>query len=1432
MPELATAWVTLAVSADGMQRDIRKAFREVDAEGAGRRAGQQFSSSAVGATNLTGIERKMAEVGRRGAAALGMALKTAAAAGGTAAAAAVGTSLKLGFDRLRAIDDAKAKLTGLGHSTQSTAKIMDSALDAVKGTAYGLGDAATIAASAVAAGVKPGQELTTYLKRTADAAAIAGTGLSEMGSILNKVRTGQKAYTDDLNMLSDRGVPIYQWIAEEAGVAAGEVQDLAKKGLISSEMFENAITKHIGGAALKMGNSFKGSYENMKAAMGRLGAAAEGPAFDRLRVTFNGVTKAIDEATPKVGEFAASLDARMFDEWIPAAKTAWQQLSEVRDNGAVRSNLVELSGHFSSLTSTVTRLGPPLLAMGQSIGRASAALGVSGWRLFVTALETAAGALNTITPLVEGLARLMTAHQGVVTAAAAGWAAFRTVPAILGRITPATKSAAKALSSFGRDIKGAKGGVSGFFGAYRQSVQWMAQANPTVTGAGRVLFGTGTQAQTASAHMRVLGVNAGAAATGGLRALQSAGTGVIGALGGPFSAALMAAGAAIALTVNQNQKASQSLQAYQDAVRNTGRAQVELNEALMRSRGAFDDGVKSSAVDRIRAIGTELEAASQRTGSVLDRFRAEGEGLFSRRSIFGGFDRTQAEAIKDQADAAGRAKAAIDALKMSQQSLSDVAYGSQAGFDALVTQLEAAGNGGRQAADALRDARRAFLDQQAVAAATAPGVYEMASAMRTLADDTASAADKSNALKTALDGLNPARTKADAQAAHTTAASAAMKQAEVPVDAADGVGTALFEANGAVSTLTVNGVELNNTLKRLVDTTVDVAMNGGHMGAAMSKNDEAFAALARRFQTDVPSIKAAFDTLGGTMANYSGQLSGIAKLFQSGAIPTDHPINVEAPGGQAVLELLKGLGEQAHADNDKTINVDAPMGEATLQLLKKLGYEAKIKDNKLILVRMDGVDEAKRTIEELKKPENKLIRINTLREAFGAAPLEAAPRANGAIVPMADGGFNGLKWILKPQDAGLYAGRGAGTIFAEKETGGEAYIPLASGKRGRSTRILSEVARMFGMELTAREDGGITPEALRQFASGISGRPYKWGAGQGDTFDTDCSGAQSTLANFITGGTGRFGTGDQASALLSRGFQMGDPPKGISAYWVGWRNEGSGGGHTAGTIVDPFNGDVNVEMGGRAGGGQFGGMAAGASMFPQRAWIALASGDDPNGGGGFSASAKVASAANRVTTARQSSAAAKTRLDAAQAELDQLNAQGASAKKLAAAEKKRDKAQESLTKAEQRQAAAEEKLATAKETSGRRGDGTGELGENFGQALASGAMQTLGLDGSLFMNPFDTPNTKSAIAGLNWGGNLLKNIIGGGPGTGPGGGLDLVGGGGLAHGLLGGVAPGPSTVINNHSTVNGDVGVNRPAEHMQRMQLDSLRRNGASFKQF
>lgn len=211
-------------------------------------------------------------------------------------ATAIGAmTIKGGISRALNIEDAQAKLKGLGHDAQSVEDIMESALASVKGTAYGLDAAATLAATAVAAGVKPGQQLTKYLGTAADAATIAGVSLSEMGSIFNKVQTQQRAYTMEINQLADRGIPIYQWLQDELGVTQEALRKMVAAGEVDSATYFKVIQKNIGGAALESGKTTRGAWANLLAAMSRVGARIVSGPINDVRKGFGDVTKWIDD---------------------------------------------------------------------------------------------------------------------------------------------------------------------------------------------------------------------------------------------------------------------------------------------------------------------------------------------------------------------------------------------------------------------------------------------------------------------------------------------------------------------------------------------------------------------------------------------------------------------------------------------------------------------------------------------------------------------------------------------------------------------------------------------------------------------------------------------------------------------------------------------------------------------------------------------------------------------------------------------------------------------------------------------------------------------------------------------------------------------------------------------------------------------------------
>lgn len=105
---------------------------------------------------------------------------------------------------------------------------------------------------------------------------------------------------------------------------------------------------------------------------------------------------------------------------------------------------------------------------------------------------------------------------------------------------------------------------------------------------------------------------------------------------------------------------------------------------------------------------------------------------------------------------------------------------------------------------------------------------------------------------------------------------------------------------------------------------------------------------------------------------------------------------------------------------------------------------------------------------------------NVLGIITGAKPAITPryPGANGKggwdknfLTPFADGG-------LREEHVAQIARGGDWRLWAEPETGGEAYIPLGGSKRGKSTEILAEVARQFGFSLMPKAamfaDGGTT----------------------------------------------------------------------------------------------------------------------------------------------------------------------------------------------------------------------------------------------------------------------------------------------------------------------------------------------------------------------
>lgn len=880
--ELATAYVSLVVDTKQIPGQVRTALgaAERGADSTGKNIGSKMSSG------------------------LSTALKAGVLTTGVAVGGLLAASLVKGMGRLTAIDTAEGKLRGLGHSTQSTAKIMDSALASVKGTAFGLGDAATVAASAVAAGIAPGKELTKYLSLTGDAATIAGSSLSEMGSIFNQVQASGTVYTDTLNQLSDRGIPILQWLQAEYGVTAEALAKMVKGGEVDSATFMKVINDNIGGAALESGNTVVGAFENVKAAMGRLGAAALGPGFERLPGQMASITTALDDTAKSVGPLAKAFDHLLFDVMLPENFDAGAFLSGVTttvlnnstsainkfsawvesdlpgliDSGKAKiSELFSLSGLdgswdrlvgvFHTLVGVAKDAATPILGIATSLAAASGALGVSSWQLFLSALEAAATVADAVlVPALNGLSGLMAGNTMALAALAAGFLVFRTFPGLMARVTGAVAPMRAGITSAATSVATSTAGMRAGFTAMSSDMRRLAPQIGTVGAAMRTLgthsstirsmqtsfMGASTAAGGFSAAARIAGGSA-------LSGLKSGASAIAGVVGGPMNAALMVGAGLLISWFSNVQKAKANVDAYEKSLLNVAKARNDLTLALLSNGGNVDDSALTNLSNQVTEITGQFESLGKndaKWNNVASDIFGDMFGLDGPDGdISGDMDRI-AQANKD-------AKAAIDETGFSAERLAGIISGSQSDFDLFTSQLRESGTGGEMAAQKFEEARQNLLDIQEAARRVTPGMAEIAEQFNIMADGASSADQKSSALKRTLDILAgvPPDMQATMSAYNQLVRDVAKSTAEA-MDKTAGFGQELLNADGSVNSSTENGAGLLKTLMGIRDATADAAASGGDMGKVFADNQTMFEQLATQAGVSVDEIRNAIGSLG------------------------------------------------------------------------------------------------------------------------------------------------------------------------------------------------------------------------------------------------------------------------------------------------------------------------------------------------------------------------------------------------------------------------------------------------------------------------------------------------------------------------------------------------------------------------------------------
>lgn len=316
MSSLGEAVIEIGADTSGFKQETEKAVGEAAS------ASQKAMNSSA---------KKMPGIGRKMMGAAGKAMKATAVVSGAAVATVLGTSIAKGFGRLKSIDEATAKLKGLGHSGKAVEGIMKNVTDAVTGTAFGLDEAAGAAAGALASGVEEGEKLTEYLSLVGDAASQSGRDFGSMANIFNKIQGSGKLTGQTLQQLTENQLFALPMLAEAYKVPQDEMRKMVSEGKISAADFQRVLKDNIGGSALSAGDTFSGAMANMQAAMGRFGAEILGGVFSQLPGVFSGINAWFSKITPagtKMGEMAGGALASGIDRFKNAAVNLQEPLQK------------------------------------------------------------------------------------------------------------------------------------------------------------------------------------------------------------------------------------------------------------------------------------------------------------------------------------------------------------------------------------------------------------------------------------------------------------------------------------------------------------------------------------------------------------------------------------------------------------------------------------------------------------------------------------------------------------------------------------------------------------------------------------------------------------------------------------------------------------------------------------------------------------------------------------------------------------------------------------------------------------------------------------------------------------------------------------------------------------------------------------------------
>lgn len=165
--------------------------------------------------------------------------------------------------------------------------------------------------------------------------------LVELTRQFSQVQQAGYAYTEDLNILADRGIPIYQAIADQVGVTVAEVKKMASEGKLTADIYNSAIDSMAAttaGAMEAQSKTFNGMMSTLKDNLTTVAGLITEKLFSALSGLLEKllpVVEAFANAYKETGSFKTALleamEAMGLEKWIEFGAEVKSVCDKVKD---------------------------------------------------------------------------------------------------------------------------------------------------------------------------------------------------------------------------------------------------------------------------------------------------------------------------------------------------------------------------------------------------------------------------------------------------------------------------------------------------------------------------------------------------------------------------------------------------------------------------------------------------------------------------------------------------------------------------------------------------------------------------------------------------------------------------------------------------------------------------------------------------------------------------------------------------------------------------------------------------------------------------------------------------------------------------------------------------------------------------------------------